>query len=926
MTLPGTLRGRLMLLLAAALLPMLGLSLYLHGENRARALAELDRTLRSLLQVAAIEHQSFVDHTEQVLRIMARANDIERLDGPDCSALAARLLDTQFMYVNIGAADVAGRVVCSGRPLKGPANVSDRDWFRDALSRDTVTRGYYLIGRTTGLPALTFGLPLRDASGNLRGALFASSDVLWLERVLAKMPLPPGWAAAALDRSGLVLARHADHGALFGDRHAPQDLALLLRDAGGRGNGHLMGRDGVRRRFVFAPLPATDSEIFLVIAGDPDQVTGPVDRQLLLGLGLIALVAALSFLATWFGLRVSVLRWSERLRAAVQKFGAGDLSVRVGDVTSVAEFAEIGRAFDRMAAEAQDRELLRRQAEEQQRLAAAVFENSPDAIIITDADSVILAVNHAFTQLSGYSAAEAAGKRAAMLNSGRQDKAFYRAMWNALNTTGSWCGEIWNRRKDGVEYPAWLSITALKDADGQASRYIGIATDLTQRKHAEERIRHLAYYDSLTGLPNRSLLADRAHQILAIAAREGKQAAVLAVDVDHFKTVNDSLGHASGDLLLQAVAERMRTVLRDTDTLARTGGDEFVVILAETGVGGASHVAAKLLALATEPYRVGGHLLTTTLSIGISLYPGDADTFEVLLQHADTAMFRAKEGGRNTYQFFRPEMTAAARERLTLENRLRRALARGEFTLHYQPQVHVGTGRLVGLEALLRWHDVEAGWIAPGRFIPVAEDSGLIVPLGEWVLGEACRQVKRWQEAGLAPLPVAVNISANQFRHGDMEELVARTLADTGLAPRWLELELTEGVLMEDSERTLDLLRALKAIGVLLSIDDFGTGYSSLGYLKRFPLDKLKIDQSFVRDLTTDADDLAIAGAVISLGHSLRLRVIAEGVETKDQLAILRDLGCDEAQGYYFARPMAAGDIEALLAQEVLTPPPGHPA
>ncbi|MFZ5510485.1 MAG: EAL domain-containing protein, partial [Pseudomonadota bacterium] len=892
--------------------------------------------------------------------------------------------------------------------------------------------------------------PLRDSSGNYRGALFASSDLRWLERLLAKMSLPPGWAAAAMDRGGQVLARHADYGALFGEQHA--DLAPLLRDADARGTGQLTGRDGVRRRFVYAPLPATGAEIYVVIAGDPGAVTGPVDRQLMLGLGLIAVVATLSFLAAWLGIRVSVLRWSERLRTAVHKFGQGDLDARVGEATGVAEFAEIGRAFDRMAAEVHDREARRRQAEaalrqnelkfravfeqthelvglldtdgtlmevndvalrfartsrmqvigrpfwdtpwwrhdaalqeklraavrraargeatsfeaehrradgsrrvvdfslrpirdeagkvlwevaegrditerrqaeEQQRLAAAVFENSPDAIIITDTDSVILAVNHAFTQLSGYSAAEAVGKRAAMLNSGRQDKAFYRAMWDAINATGSWCGEIWNRSKDGVEYPAWLSITALRDADGKASRYIGIATDLTQRKHAEERIRHLAYYDPLTGLPNRSLLVDRARQALAIAAREGKQAAVLAMDVDHFKTVNDSLGHASGDLLLQAMAERMRGVLREADTLARTGGDEFVVILAETGAGGASHVAAKLLALATEPYRIGGHLLTATLSIGISIYPGDADNFEALLQHADTAMFRAKQGGRNAYQFFRPEMNAAARERLTLENRLRRALARGEFTLHYQPQVHVGTGRLVGVEALLRWHDPEAGWIAPGRFIPVAEDSGLIVPIGEWVLGEACRQAKCWQEAGLPPLPVAVNISANQFRHGDIEELVARTLADSGLAPCWLELELTEGVLMEDSERTLSLLRALKAVGVLLSIDDFGTGYSSLGYLKRFPLDKLKIDQSFVRDITTDADDLAIASAVISLGHSLRLRVIAEGVETEEQLAILRSQGCDEAQGYYFARPMPPGTIEALL-REKQTAVPGR--
>lgn len=435
-----------------------------------------------------------------------------------------------------------------------------------------------------------------------------------------------------------------------------------------------------------------------------------------------------------------------------------------------------------------------------------------------------------------------------------------------------------------------------------------------ERTIAGQRIQHLAYYDALTELPNRTLLQDRVSQILALAERDRKQAAILFIDLDRFKTINDSLGHPIGDRLLQAVAHRMKACLRDTDTISRLGGDEFVVLLPETGVDSAAHVAQKILEEAAAPYEIEGHRLNITPSIGISLYPHDGREVETLIRNADTAMYHAKESGRNTYQFFTREMNIAVFERLTLESGLRHALEEKQFKLHYQPQVDIKTGKTLGVEALVRWHHPELGMISPARFISVAEETGLIVPIGEWVLLEACRQNRAWQLQGLPTIPVAVNISSRQFRSRIMDT-IARVLKDTALEANCLELELTEGLMMHTAESTLVILRKLKEMGVKLSIDDFGTGYSSLSYLKRFPIDKVKIDRSFIRDIIVDPDDRAIANAIISMGHSLRLKVIAEGVETEEQLSILRDQGCDEAQGYLFSQPMRAEEFAAFLLE-----------
>jgi diguanylate cyclase (GGDEF)-like protein len=435
-----------------------------------------------------------------------------------------------------------------------------------------------------------------------------------------------------------------------------------------------------------------------------------------------------------------------------------------------------------------------------------------------------------------------------------------------------------------------------------------------ERAQAGQRIEHLAYYDALTELPNRSLFHDRVSQVLTRAERDGKEMAILFIDLDRFKTINDSLGHDSGDRLLQAVAQRMSGCLREADTISRLGGDEFVVLLPETGAQGAAHVAQNILERAVGPYDIAGNQLSITSSIGISLYPHDGADVETLIKNADTAMYHAKDNGAATYQFFTHEMNLAVFERLTVENGLRHALDTDQFVLYYQPQVDIKTGRTIGAEALIRWRHPQLGILPAARFIEVAEETGLIVAIGEWVLHEACRQNRQWQLDGLPAIPVAVNLSARQLRK-HIAQTVVRVLDATGLPASCLDLELTEHVMMQDAEATLTTLDSLRDMGVQLSVDDFGTGYSSLAYLKRLPIDKVKIDRSFIRDISEDPDDRAIASAIIGMGHSLRLKVVAEGVETQPQLAFLRAQGCDEAQGYLLGRPMPAPEFAELLQQ-----------
>ncbi len=465
--------------------------------------------------------------------------------------------------------------------------------------------------------------------------------------------------------------------------------------------------------------------------------------------------------------------------------------------------------------------------------------------------------------------------------------------------------------KDGSMFPVTI-LGSPSTFNGQPAS-VGTVVDISAQKTAELKIRELADFDVLTGLPNRRLLRDRVMQLLATAERDESAVTLMFLDLDHFKRVNDSLGHSVGDELLCAVAERLSTMVRRIDTLARLGGDEFILALPGIQAGGAAEVARRLLAACSVPFAVGGHDLMLTPSIGISIHPQDGKDIETLLKNADAAMYKAKDQGRNTFQFYAAEMNRATLDRLLMESNLRRALKQQEFVLHYQPLVSLQSGLIIGVEALIRWQHADLGLIMPDQFIRVAEDTGLINPIGDWVLSEACRQAQSWIEAGLPAMVMAINVSPVQFRQLGFVDAVAGALGASGLEAGLLELELTEGTVMHDADVNLGTLSALHRMGIELSVDDFGTGYSSLSYLKRFPVSKLKIDRSFVRDLEVDSDDRAIASTIVSMGRNLRLTVLAEGVETAEQLALLRTMDCDMAQGYYFSRPLAAADITELL-------------
>ncbi len=551
-------------------------------------------------------------------------------------------------------------------------------------------------------------------------------------------------------------------------------------------------------------------------------------------------------------------------------------------------------------------------------------EQSPHSIVITDLESRIEYVNQAFHAATGYTRQEVLGANPRLLQSGKTNPQSYTVMWEHLRQGKPWQGEFTNRRKDGTEYIEAVRISPVKQPDGVVTHYLAIKEDITQRKEAEKQIHRLAYFDALTGLPNRLLLADRFCQALSMAKRQNEPLTLMFLDLDHFKNVNDTLGHPAGDELLIEATRRLSTSVRAGDTLSRQGGDEFLLLLPDCSAMQAAHVAQKLMDSMLPVMHIEGHDVSVTLSIGIAIYPSDGADFNAMSKSADVAMYRAKEDGRNSYRFFTADMQVRSSRTLALESHLRRALERNELQLVYQPQLSLADGRLVGVEALLRWHHPTLGVVSPAEFIPMAESSGLILPIGEWVLRTAARQLKDWMNQGLGRFTMAVNLSAVQFRDAGLSTLVASVLHDLALPPDCLELELTESVAMSDPLGAVVAIDEINALGVHMAIDDFGTGYSSLSYLKRFKVDKLKIDKSFVQDITTDPDDKAIASAIIGLASILGLRTIAEGVETPGQLAWLRLQGCDEAQGYFFSPPVSAPDLVMWAAGLGLVPQPTH--
>jgi diguanylate cyclase (GGDEF)-like protein/PAS domain S-box-containing protein len=555
----------------------------------------------------------------------------------------------------------------------------------------------------------------------------------------------------------------------------------------------------------------------------------------------------------------------------------------------------------------------RTQSHDRLQLLSRAYDQTHDGITITDANNIIVDTNPAFSNITGFNREEVVGFKPKILNSGKQNAEFYEEMWRVLNEENYWQGELWNRTKDGNIFAEQLTISALQDEQGITSHYIGVFSDITKRKQDEDKIHQLANYDALTNLPNRTLLDDRIKQSINFSQRNERSFAVLFLDLDHFKNVNDSLGHHIGDLMLIEVAKRLMTVIRKEDTVSRIGGDEFILLLQEIHADGAAHLAQKVNDSLSAPYILKESELSITPSIGIALYPMDGDNPASLLQAADSAMYQAKDSGRNRFQFFTKELFESTNKRLEIDNALRGAINRQELSLHYQPQFNITSGKLIGCEALLRWTHPKLGPVSPAEFIPIAEDSGLILAIDRWVLHNAVKQLAVWKKQGMLDFTVSVNLSAAQFHHQDLVAMVKDVLSEHQVSAQHLELELTEGLMMEQVEEAISVIELLHEKGIKLSIDDFGTGYSSLSYLKRFKIDKLKIDQSFVRDIASDPDDAAIVSTIVALANSLDVKTIAEGVETKAQQRFLSEIGCHEMQGYLYSRPLPVAEFEDFI-------------
>jgi diguanylate cyclase (GGDEF)-like protein/PAS domain S-box-containing protein len=654
----------------------------------------------------------------------------------------------------------------------------------------------------------------------------------------------------------------------------------------------------------------------------PGTVLGAVSMEISLAranettrrFGLNAVMAGLALciplaLIIWYFISRLVTRPLQEMTDGLNQVASGDIEeVRELRVWGKDEVGMATQSFNRVMDKAY--ELI-----QEQRLSRIVFDNSLESITITDAHSNIRMVNHAFTHTTGYTADEVIGKTPAILKSGKQGPEFYKSFWESLKEHGEWRGEIWNKRKNGSIYPEWLNISVVKNRHDEVEYYVAIFTDITERKAYEERITFQAFHDALTGLPNRILFHDRLDQALTQAKRRKLLTpAVMFLDLDRFKLINDTLGHDAGDVLLKEVANRLRACVRESDTVARFGGDEFTVLLPEiTQESDARAVAMKILDAMQEPVLLVGKPTVITTSIGISLYARDGSDAETLMKHADAAMYHVKGSGRADMRFFSEDLFGKPSRRSELELRLSHALANNEFVLHYQPLVDLQNGMIYGNEALLRWHDPEDGLREPEEFLSLAEDSGLMLPVGEWILETACVQARSWQAEG-RPMIVAINLSAHEFNRPDLLELVRQVLKMAGLSPQLLELEIGETLAMQDIEYSAKVFQGLRELGVRVAIDDFGTGFSSLAALNRLPITSLKIDGSFVRSCVEDPSSRAIVSAIIGTANALGFSIVAEGVETNEQLEVLRNLVCDRAQGHLFSSPLPGSDLRQMMA------------
>jgi diguanylate cyclase (GGDEF)-like protein/PAS domain S-box-containing protein len=736
------------------------------------------------------------------------------------------------------------------------------------------------------------------------GALVAHVDAKVLWQALQQNLQRERVHSYLVNSHGQLLISPKGTGYSLGDRmiHLPVVKALVE----GRTWNHGQVYKGLMEQQVFGSLSYDKSlQLGIITEVEREHILQPI-RTLLFNLAVSILILVLFFL--WLGMLLAkrIIKPIDSISSDFERVIEQDYTL--SSISSpFSELHGMVDGFNHMVSEIGNKQL-------DLQLASAVFESTSEGIVITNAKHNIININKAYSDITGYSKEDVLGRNPSILKSGWQDEEFYQAMWQSIEKTDKWCGEVWNRRKNGDIYPQLLNINTFRDAHGKVAYRIGIFTEISSIKETEEELQYLAHHDPLTDLPNRLLCYARLQHQLQLAQRDGGQVAVLFLDLDMFKNVNDSLGHAHGDKLLQLVATRISSEMRSEDTIARLGGDEFLLILGSLKRRkDVVLLAEKTLSVFTSPFNIDEQEIFISASIGISLFPDDGKDTETLIRNADSAMYYAKSEGRNNYQFYTASLTTDAFARLNLETSLRHALEKDELFLCYQPQYSMDNNQMIGVEALLRWKHPEMGMVYPDKFIPVAEETGLIVSIGEWVLETACRQLKTWHDAGYPALKMAVNLSARQFWKPGLAKVIERILQETGINAEQLDLELTESIIMHDTEITINTLNELEQLGVEISIDDFGTGYSSLGYIKRFPITRLKIDRSFVSDVATNTSDAEMVASIIALGHAMKLKVLAEGVESEEQLRYLQEQGCDEVQGFFYSRPVTADEFEQFL-------------
>ncbi|MDD4977788.1 MAG: EAL domain-containing protein [Gallionella sp.] len=890
-------------------------------------------------QIEQREGEEFARRAKSILDVMDRSmfergREIQNVAGLEemrsskvsldrKRALLENLQRNFNAYAWIGMCDEQGiGVVGTGHYLEGK-NLSKRPWCTKGRKGAYVGDMHdalllaKLLPNPSGIPfyLVDVAAPVIDQHGKLQGVLCGHIYWNWVEEVLDSKK-SPGKDIFVVSQDGLILSGPAAPRSTLSEL-APKTMQVI--SGTGKDSGYLFERwqDGKTYLVGYAKSSGYhDYHGMGWIGLVREDVTHAFAPAVQLRNRILLTGAALGVLFAWLGwlLAGRIARPIVLISQAADKIAAGDLTQNMPQKEGAGEVAHLSTAIHGMVSHLTQEIEMRRFAEYGLRLSAQVFAQSNEAIMITDAQGSIVMVNRAFIEIFGYSEQDVLGKNPRIFNSGQQTTEFYQGFYAELESTDQWRGEIWNKRKNGEVFPEWVGISVVRDEQGEIINYIAIYLDLTASKKEQERIAYLASYDMLTGLPNRYLLNDRLGQGLNLARRHGSKMAVMFVDLDHFKNINDILGHDVGDEMLKMAAERLKSCLRRSDTLARQGGDEFVAVLGDIdSPDEVTFVAEKMISSLSGQFGIREHQLAITTSIGISIFPDDGEDAVTLLRNADMAMYRAKDAGRNRFQYFEQEMNDKAMLRMQLENDLRKAMTKGQLLLYYQPKVNIASGAVVGMEALLRWQHPELGFVSPAQFIPVAEENGLINEIGDWVLRQAALQQRIWQSLGYRIVPVAVNLSARQFAQHDLVEKISTIVREVGLSSEYIELELTESMLMDVGVNSLDIMQRLDEAGFDLALDDFGTGYSSLSRLKLLPVKSLKIDQSFVRDIATDENDESIVSATTVLAHAMEMKVIAEGVETQQQLDFLRDLHCEEYQGYLFSRPVPATEAVAFL-------------